>query len=52
MIDAMGDKAIEILQNDQVLSQFKQNAKKIAKKFDLEAIVGDYEQLYINAINL
>ena len=49
-VDTMGTKAIEILQNDQVLSQFKQNAKKTAKKFDLEAIVGNYEQLYINAM--
>ena len=49
-VDTMGDKAIEILQDDQVLSQFKQNAKKVAKKFDLEAIVGNYEQLYIDAI--
>jgi len=49
-VDTMGDKAIEILQNDHILSQFKQNAKNIAKEFDLEAIVGNYEQLYINAI--
>ena len=49
-VDTMGAKAIKILQNDQVLSQFKKNAKIVAKKFDLEAIVGDYEQLYVNAI--
>ena len=49
-IDTMGDKAIEILQNDQVLSQFKKDAKNVAKKFDLEAIVGNYEQLYIDSI--
>jgi len=49
-VDTMGAKAIEILQNDQTLSQFKENAKIVAKKFDLETIVGDYEQLYTNAI--
>ena len=49
-VDTMGAKAIEILQNDEVLSKFKQNAKIVAKKFDLDAIVGNYEQLYVNAI--
>ncbi|NQY29575.1 MAG: N-acetyl-alpha-D-glucosaminyl L-malate synthase BshA [Flavobacteriaceae bacterium] len=51
-VDTMGDKAISILEDESVLNEFKKSAKEIAKKFDLEAIVGDYEQLYINAINL
>jgi len=49
-VDTMAEKAIEILQDDEVLFKFKQNAKKIAKEFDLETIVGNYEQLYIDAI--
>lgn len=50
-VDTMGERAIEILHDDVVLEQFKQNAKNIAKKFDLEAIVNDYEQLYGKAID-
>lgn len=49
-VDAMADKALSILKDEQTLIKFKQNAKRIAKEFDLETIVSDYEQLYVNAI--
>jgi len=50
-VDTMGANAIEILKEDIVLNQFKQDAKNIAKKFDLDAIVSNYEQLYQKAIS-
>ncbi|MDC3388038.1 N-acetyl-alpha-D-glucosaminyl L-malate synthase BshA [Flavobacteriaceae bacterium] len=49
-VEKMGFKAIEILQDESVLENFKNNAKKVAKQFDIEAIVGDYEALYINVL--
>jgi len=49
-VDTMGDRAIDILKDEQTLIQFKQNAKKIAKEFDLEAIVDNYEELYVTAL--
>jgi N-acetyl-alpha-D-glucosaminyl L-malate synthase BshA len=49
-IDVMALDAIKILENDEVLNQFKKNAKKTAKKFDLEAIVTHYEQLYLDVL--
>ncbi|MGB1268584.1 MAG: N-acetyl-alpha-D-glucosaminyl L-malate synthase BshA [Flavobacteriaceae bacterium] len=50
-IEAMAQNAIKILQNEEVLNQFKQNAKRTAEKFDLEAIVSYYEQTYFNIKN-
>jgi len=50
-VDTMGARAIEILEDDKVLDQFKLNAKNIAKRFDLDAIVSNYEQLYHKAID-
>ncbi len=47
-VESMGKNAIKILQNEEVLNQFKLNAKKTAEKFDLETIVGQYEQTYFN----
>lgn len=45
-VSTMAKKAIEILENDTVLNEFKANAKKVADKFDIDAIVNKYEQLY------
>lgn len=49
-IEVMATNALRILKNEDILNQFKLNAKKTAKKFDLEAIVSTYEQLYIDAV--
>ena len=49
-IEVMATNALRILKNEDILNQFKLNAKKTAKKFDLETIVSTYEQLYIDAV--
>jgi N-acetyl-alpha-D-glucosaminyl L-malate synthase BshA len=49
-IEIMATNALKILENEEVLNQFKKNAKETAKKFDLEAIVSNYEQLYLNVL--
>ncbi len=49
-VDKMANKAIEIIENDLMLDQFKTNAKKVAEKFELTTIVAKYEQLYLNAL--
>ncbi len=49
-VDKMANKAIEIIENDVMLNQFKTNAKKVAEKFELTTIVAKYEQLYLNAL--
>lgn len=49
-IEVMATNALKILKNEDILNQFKLNAKKTAKKFDLETIVSTYEQLYIDAV--
>ena len=46
-VKTMGNKAIKILKNDELLLQFKTNANNQAKKFDIDAIVTLYEQLYV-----
>jgi L-malate glycosyltransferase len=45
-VDAMGKQAISILENDQVLARFKEQAKVHALQFDISTIVPKYEQLY------
>lgn len=49
-IEIMASNALRIFKNEDILNQFKLNAKKTAKKFDLETIVSTYEQLYIDAV--
>lgn len=50
-IDAMANNAITILQSTQVLNEFKKNALKIARKFDIKNILPLYEDLYRKTIN-
>ena len=50
-IDGMAKNAIKILENDQILKEFKNNALEIAKKFDIKNILPIYENLYQKAIN-
>ena len=50
-IDEMAENALRILKDDATLKEFKQNALKIAEKFDIKNIVPLYETLYLQAIN-
>ncbi len=45
-IHGMSDHAIRILQDDEALQQFKNNAADHAKHFDIHKIVPEYEALY------
>lgn len=50
-IEGMSQAAIELLSDDERLSQFKQNAKQNAIKFDLNNILPQYENLYQSMIS-
>ncbi len=45
-VEAMGNFAIDILQNDERLNQFKNAAYEQALKFDIHNVVPQYEKLY------
>jgi len=45
-IKAMGQQAIKILRDDQVLKEFKERAAVHARKFDISNIIPLYENLY------
>lgn len=49
-VQTMAEKAIYILSDKDRLAQFKQNAQKVAARFDEEKIIPMYEALYYNAI--
>lgn len=49
-VQTMAEKAIYILSDKGRLAQFKQNARKVAARFDEEKIIPMYEALYYNAI--
>lgn len=49
-VDGMAKHAIYILQNDDRLNQFKENALKRAKEFDLKYILPKYEAFYNEVI--
>ena len=49
-VKAMAEKAIYILEDKARLAQFKQNARKVAERFDENRIVPMYEALYYSAI--
>ncbi len=49
-VKEMAKNGIHILQDDSRLEKFKQNAKKLASKFSIEAIVPMYEKMYENAL--
>ena len=50
-VKAMAEKAIYILEDSTRLAQFKQNARKVAERFDENRIVPMYEALYYSAID-
>lgn len=47
----MAENAIKILENDTVLKQFKEDAQKVARRFDIEKILPMYENLYQNLLD-
>ncbi|WP_264509830.1 N-acetyl-alpha-D-glucosaminyl L-malate synthase BshA [Flavobacterium sp. N1719] len=49
-IDTMANRAISILDNNETLAAFKENALTVAKKFDIAQILPQYESLYQNAL--
>lgn len=49
-VDDMAIKALKILENDEILNQFKENALTVAKQFDIKNILPLYEDLYLQAI--
>ncbi len=49
-VDEMAQHAISILKDEEVLKQFKRNAKEVAKRFDTKKIVPQYEALYHKAL--
>ena len=49
-IDEMANYAIKILEDEAVLSQFKENALAVAQKFDIKNILPLYVELYKKAI--
>ena len=48
-VETMASKAIEILKDDSVLNKFKENAFKVASKFDIVHILPMYEEIYEKA---
>ena len=50
-VKAMAEKAIYILEDKTRLAQFKQNARKVAERFDEDRVVPMYEALYYSAID-
>lgn len=51
-VEDMAQKAITILSDDAKLLQFKNNALKVAQKFDIQNIVPLYENLYRKALKV
>jgi L-malate glycosyltransferase len=49
-VDEMATNAIKILQNDTVLSEFKNRALETAKQFDIKNILPKYEAVYQQAL--
>ena len=49
-IDAMAERAVRLLKDPTMLSLFKSNAYQQAVKFDVNAILPQYEQLYRKVI--
>ena len=49
-IDEMAENAISILEDEEILAQFRKNAFEQAKKFDIEKILPQYEKYYEEVI--
>ncbi|SHI48066.1 N-acetyl-alpha-D-glucosaminyl L-malate synthase BshA [Mesonia phycicola] len=51
-VEEMAENGLKILKDKETLALFKENAKKMASKFDINAIVPLYEEIYENALQL
>ena len=49
-VETMAKRAISILEDDEILLKFKNNALKLAQEFDIQNIVPLYERLYKKAL--
>lgn len=49
-VESMADQSISLLQNPELLQEFRQNALKQAKRFDITNIILDYERVYQKAM--
>ncbi|MDX2172851.1 MAG: N-acetyl-alpha-D-glucosaminyl L-malate synthase BshA [Bacteroidota bacterium] len=49
-VDAMAKNTLKLLQNEDLLNTFKENAFNHAKKFDINAILPQYEKLYKHVV--
>jgi len=49
-VEDMSKNALYILSNPDRLSQFKANARQVARKFDIHSIVPQYESLYVETL--
>jgi N-acetyl-alpha-D-glucosaminyl L-malate synthase BshA len=50
-VEAMAEKALYLLKNEDILNQFKANALKRAESFNIDAIVPKYEAFYNKVLN-
>lgn len=50
-VEDMTKNALHILKDDATLSKFKQQAREQAKRFDIHAIVPQYEKIYQDTLN-
>ena len=50
-VDEMAENAIKILNNNEVLNSFKENALSVAKQFDIKNILPLYESIYQKALD-
>ena len=51
-LEGMAANAISILEDDDTLARFKKQARAEARKFDIEAIVPMYEEVYLKALKI
>jgi glycosyltransferase involved in cell wall biosynthesis len=49
-VDEMAAYAVQLLENEEMLQQFRANALEQAQKFDLDTILPDYERYYEKVI--
>jgi len=50
-VDEMASNALKILRDDETLNKFKENAAKVAQKFDILNVLPLYESIYLKAYN-
>ena len=51
-VDDMAKNALYLLKNEELLYKFKEQARDLAKTYDLNQIIPDYTKLYEKALNL